>query len=95
MRRPVVSGPKDPEIEAALAAGAFTVAVNEYLTVAGYEFHRSENEWRWENEPGFWIHGSPARDLEQVESYLRGDAHDRSKVQWFDGQGFHPVVLDT
>lgn len=28
-----------------------------------------------------WVHGAPARSLEQVVSYLTGDDHDRSKVQ--------------
>lgn len=44
--------------------------------------------------PGIWVHGAPARDLEQVESYLSGDAHDRSKVEWFDGSRFRPLVIE-
>lgn len=38
--------------------------------------------------PGIYLHGVPARDLEHVVSYLTGDAHDRSKVEFFDGERF-------
>jgi hypothetical protein len=31
--------------------------------------------------PTIWLHGLPARDLDQVRAYLNGDAHDQSKVQ--------------
>jgi hypothetical protein len=34
-----------------------------------------------------WLHGSPARSLEQIMWYLSGDAHDRSKVQIFVNTG--------
>lgn len=44
-------------------------------------------------EPGIWVHDSRARSLEQVESYLSGDAHDQSKVQWYDGDRFHDLVI--
>lgn len=37
----------------------------------------------------FWVHGIPARSLEQVAQYLSGDDHDKSKVQVFDGETFH------
>lgn len=43
--------------------------------------------------PGIWVHGTPATSLEQVESYLKGDAHDRSKVQWFNGIRFFDLVV--
>lgn len=29
----------------------------------------------------WWVHGFPAHDLDQVRDYLKGDAHDQSKVQ--------------
>jgi hypothetical protein len=41
----------------------------------------------------FWVHGSPARSFEQVAEYLTGDAHDRSKVQVYDGKHFHSVIV--
>ena len=44
-------------------------------------------------EPSIWVHGCRARDLKQVESYLSGDAHDQSKVQWYDGNQFHDLVI--
>jgi hypothetical protein len=37
---------------------------------------------------GIWVHGAPAHDLGQVNGYLTGDAHDQSKVEWFDGETF-------
>ena len=40
-----------------------------------------------------WVHGMPARDLAQVEDFLNGDAHDQSKVQWFDGNRFHDIHI--
>ena len=40
---------------------------------------------------GFWVHGYPAHSLEQVVSFLTGDAHDQSKVQWYDGKRFHSI----
>lgn len=43
-------------------------------------------------KPGFWVHGAPARNLEQIESYLTGDEYDRSKVDWFDGKNFHNLL---
>lgn len=37
------------------------------------------------------VHGSLARDPDQVRDYMHGDAHDRSKVQvLFEGK-FHDV----
>lgn len=41
---------------------------------------------------GFWVHGMPARNIDQVISYLSGDAHDQYKVRWYDGQDFLTVV---
>ena len=41
-----------------------------------------------------WVHGSPAHSFGQIQSFLSGDAHDRSKVQLyrntddFDTSGF-------
>lgn len=43
--------------------------------------------------PQIWLHGQPARTLEEVIKYLSGDAHDRSKVQFFDGKEFHDLIL--
>jgi hypothetical protein len=34
-----------------------------------------------DSRPTLWVHGTRARDLEQVAAYLNGDAHDQSKVQ--------------
>lgn len=45
-------------------------------------------------KPGIWVHGAPARDLEQVASYLSGDSHARSKVQWFDGKHFYDLLVE-
>lgn len=45
-----------------------------------------------DNQIGFWVHGMRARDLAEVESFLTGDAHDKSKVQWFDGKKFHTLI---
>lgn len=46
------------------------------------------------HNPDMYIHGVPAENVEQVLSYLSGDAHDVSKVQWFDGERFHNFVKD-
>lgn len=44
-------------------------------------------------EGRFWVHGAPARNLDQVFDYLTSDdAHDRSKVVWFDGKRFQQVT---
>jgi hypothetical protein len=40
-----------------------------------------------------FLHGAQARSWEQVITYLRGDAHDRSKVQVLVNGGFHSLVL--
>ena len=40
-------------------------------------------------KPEVLVHGMRARDIEQVMSYLSGDAHDRSKIQWFNGVKFY------
>lgn len=45
-------------------------------------------------DPGFWVHGSPAYSLDQVLDFLNGDAHDVSKVQWFNGHHFFSLVSD-
>lgn len=45
-------------------------------------------------EAGFWLHGTPARSLDEVLDYLDGDAHDVSKVQWFNGSEFFDLVPD-
>lgn len=42
--------------------------------------------------PEILVHGMRARNVEQVMSYLSGDAHDQSKVQWFDGNKFHNFI---
>ena len=42
--------------------------------------------------PTIWIHGQPARDLDQVASYLNGDAHDQSKVQVLVGGNFYNLA---
>jgi len=42
----------------------------------------------------FWIHGFPARDMEQVAEYLSGDAHDQSKVQVLVDGKFYDVVTE-
>ena len=44
------------------------------------------------SESQFWVHGMPARNIDQVIDYLSGDAHDRTKVQWHDGKNFITVV---
>lgn len=45
-------------------------------------------------DPGFWVHGSPAYSLDQVLDFLNGDAHDVSKVQWFNGHRFFSLVIN-
>lgn len=42
--------------------------------------------------PTLWVHGTPARDLEQVAGYLGGDAHDQSKVQVLIGGHFYNLA---
>ena len=44
--------------------------------------------------PGFWVHGLSTDSLETVLSYLDGDAHDVSKVQWFNGSTFFDIASD-
>lgn len=46
------------------------------------------------HEPAVYLHGVPARDVETVLAALSGDAHDVSKVQWFDGSSFHNFIAD-
>lgn len=41
---------------------------------------------------GIYINGAPARNLDHVESYLNGNAHDRSKITYFDGKKFHRII---
>ena len=45
-------------------------------------------------DAGFWVHGVPARNIDQVVSYLTGDAHDQSKVQFYKDGKFYSVVLE-
>lgn len=47
---------------------------------------------KW-SDPWVWVHGAPARSLKQVVDYLSGDAHDRSKVEFFDGYKFRPLEV--
>jgi len=42
-----------------------------------------------DDNPTLWVHGLPARSLEQVASYLTGDSHDQSKVQVLVGGNFY------
>lgn len=44
--------------------------------------------------PGFWVHGLSTDSLETVLSHLDGDAHDVSKVQWFNGSDFFDIASD-
>ena len=34
-----------------------------------------------------WVHGAPARCLDQVVKYLTGDVHDQTKVEIFVNTG--------
>lgn len=52
------------------------------------------NEGTRYGDAGFWVHGSPARSLDEVLEFLNGDAHDVSKVQWFNGNRFFDLVRD-
>lgn len=42
------------------------------------------------HEKRVYVHGGYARNLEQVSQYVSGDAHDRSKIEFFDGLVLHP-----
>ena len=45
-------------------------------------------------KPAFFVHGMPARNVEQVLDFLSGNAHDVSKVQFFDGTRFHNFIKE-
>lgn len=36
--------------------------------------------------PQIFVHGTPASSFRQVASFIDGDAHDRSKVQFYTGK---------
>lgn len=38
--------------------------------------------------PAVHVQGIPARSIDMVLDYLNGDAHDRSKVQFYTGEKF-------
>lgn len=42
-----------------------------------------------------FVHDFPATNITQVVDALTGDAHDRSKVQWFDGTNFVSFYKNT
>lgn len=76
-------------ITATLAAGeAMTIQQNEAPgLVKDIQFPKATDV----KHIGFWLHGAPARNLEKLSSYLNGDAHAQSKIEWFDGNKFHLV----
>jgi len=45
-------------------------------------------------QPAIIIHGAAEKSLDRVFPYITGDAHDRSKVQWFDGTRFRNFFAD-
>lgn len=54
-------------------------------TIVTMQFRPAQNV---HGSAGFWVHGTPVHSISQVLDFLDGDAHDVSKVQWFDGRAF-------
>ena len=72
-----------------LAAGNRVLVVDETqgdLLIAKVQFKATGEQ---KTRKSIMTHGIPARDLDTLISYISGDAHDRSKVEWFDGQKFN------
>lgn len=66
-------------------------ATNQPLPTTSVKFPVAKVKNRY-GDAGFWVHGTPARSLDQVLDFLDGDAHDVSKVQWFNGEKFFDFI---
>ena len=73
-------------LEAALADGVQLLVTADGENILTTRFAKVKNP---SFPPHIILHGMNARNLDQVASYVSGDAHDRSKVQWFDGNRWH------
>lgn len=75
-----------PQLEAALTDGSTVHVMDDTLNLI--KSVRFPKKAETNGKTKVYLHGGYARDLAQVVSYINGDAHDRSKIEFFDGAGF-------
>jgi hypothetical protein len=68
-----------------------------YLHIQGTRDAEIEHIWQIvpskTRAPGFWVHDVPTDSLDRVVSFLNGDAHDQSKVEFVKNNKRYQVII--